>query len=338
MVAGNARVRAFVRVGALLRECGPRYMDVGGASVSEDGGVGTPCAHGRSPPPPRGRWPAHRALFSPPVQVAYNHVHDYGQGILSDFGCVYATTGDPGLTGSWMDADVHHNLCTDGTHYPEVLRLCASVRVYGGAQYVCACVCPRACAGAGARACACVRPCPRPQAGESFFGGARACRHVHQRVRRVSVCALAPAVRQCCVAEPMTAIWGEGGGVATVSPASCRSAHSPVWGCGCAVPGTGGRLVLQGGYGGNGGYSDIATSGTRWSFNVFANVTGRAQVCSPPLPSRALLPPLLLSFPGLQKSTLWVWWPTPRGPYGPPPLCCFLSSQPLALRVWRRQG
>ena len=58
--------------------------------------------------------------------VSYNYIHDYGLGVLSDFGGIYTSAWagddcwvnpDPNTRGCWTPIEVHHNFVTRGSHY-----------------------------------------------------------------------------------------------------------------------------------------------------------------------------------------------------------------------------
>jgi hypothetical protein len=56
---------------------------------------------------------------APTLEVAYNRIYDYGQGIISDFGGVYlSSASDEIAKTNWLAADVHHNWISGARNYP----------------------------------------------------------------------------------------------------------------------------------------------------------------------------------------------------------------------------
>lgn len=59
-----------------------------------------------------------RAL-APRLEIAYNRIWNFGQGIISDFGGVYiSSASDEDPSTNWLAADVHHNWISGARNYP----------------------------------------------------------------------------------------------------------------------------------------------------------------------------------------------------------------------------
>ena len=62
--------------------------------------------------------PSRGDAATPIVEVAYNVIAELGQGVLSDLGGVYVSTGSDGAPATaWLAADIHHNLIANASCY-----------------------------------------------------------------------------------------------------------------------------------------------------------------------------------------------------------------------------